>query len=72
MIIDIIDDDTNCISVSGNSLAEIEKNIILTLLKHHANNKTRTAKHLKIGLRTLQRKMAQYAKTPRGTNDVQV
>lgn len=46
--------------VSAFSLKEIEKITILDSLKYHNNNKTHTSKALKIGLRTLQRKLNKY------------
>jgi DNA-binding NtrC family response regulator len=42
------------------TLAEIEKVVILEALKHNEYNRTRTAKVLGIGIRTLQRKLKQY------------
>lgn len=41
-------------------LARIEKHHILIALEAHKYNRTRTAKTLGIGLRTLQRKLKQY------------
>jgi two-component system NtrC family response regulator len=46
--------------ISGNSLAEIEKNHIIRILQYSGNNKTRTAQLLGIGLATLYRKMDEY------------
>ncbi len=43
-------------------LAEVEKRHILAVYEHHNRNKTRTAKALEIGLRTLHRKLEQYDK----------
>jgi len=44
----------------GMTLKEIEKNVILETLKHQRFNRTRTARVLQIGIRTLQRKLKQY------------
>ncbi|MDA0746951.1 MAG: sigma-54 dependent transcriptional regulator [bacterium] len=44
----------------GTSLEDIEKDVIRHTLNHTGGNRTRTAKLLKIGLRTLQRKMKHY------------
>ncbi len=44
----------------GMTLKEIEKNVILETLRHQKYNRTRTAKVLGIGIRTLQRKLKQY------------
>ena len=44
----------------GMKLKEIEKAVILQTLKQQAYNRTRTAKVLGIGIRTLQRKLKQY------------
>lgn len=46
--------------ISGNSLAEIEKNHIIRILQYAGNNKTKTAQLLGIGLATLYRKMDEY------------
>lgn len=42
------------------TLAEVERVVILEALKHNEYNRTRTAKVLGIGIRTLQRKLKQY------------
>ena len=42
------------------SLQDIERSIILATLRKHRNNRTRTAKVLGIGIRTLQRRLKQY------------
>lgn len=44
----------------GMILSEIEKLAILATLKAQRNNRTRSAKVLGIGIRTLQRKLKQY------------
>ena len=44
----------------GMSLRDIEKSVILETLKYQNFNRTRTAKVLGIGIRTLQRKLKQY------------
>jgi DNA-binding NtrC family response regulator len=44
----------------GMTLRDIEKNVILETLKHQRFNRTRTARILQIGIRTLQRKLKQY------------
>lgn len=45
------------------TLYEIEKIAILEALALHEGNRTHTAKYLDIGLRTLQRKLKDYADT---------
>ena len=42
------------------TLAEVERVVITEALKHNEYNRTKTAKVLGIGLRTLQRKLKQY------------
>jgi DNA-binding NtrC family response regulator len=44
----------------GLTLAEIEKAVILETLKRQSFNRTRAARVLGIGIRTLQRKLKQY------------
>jgi DNA-binding NtrC family response regulator len=44
----------------GMTLAEIEKQVILETLKRQNFNRTRAARVLGIGIRTLQRKLKQY------------
>lgn len=44
----------------SNTLADVERDFILWVLKEHKYNRTHTAKALGIGLRTLQRKLKQY------------
>ena len=44
----------------GMSLREVEKSVILETLKRQKFNRTRTARVLGIGIRTLQRKLKQY------------
>ncbi len=44
----------------GMSLKDIEKSVILETLRRQRFNRTRTAKVLGIGIRTLQRKLKQY------------
>lgn len=44
----------------GMSLKDIEKQVILETLKRQRFNRTRTAKVLGIGIRTLQRKLKLY------------
>ena len=46
---------------SGMKLKEIEKAVILQTLKQQSYNRTRTAKVLGIGIRTLQRKLKLYS-----------
>ena len=48
---------------SGIPLREIEKTVILETLRRLRFNRTRTAKVLGIGIRTLQRKLKQYRET---------
>ena len=53
----------NVASVSfeyGMTLADIERAVILETLKQQNNNRTRAARVLGIGIRTLQRKLKQY------------
>lgn len=45
------------------TLYEVEKTAILEALDLHKGNRTHTAKYLDIGLRTLQRKIKEYAVT---------
>ncbi len=44
----------------GTTMKEIEKFVILETLRHQSFNRTRTAKVLGIGIRTLQRKLKRY------------
>jgi len=44
----------------GTPLADVEKMMILATLKHQRFNRTRAARVLGIGIRTLQRKLKQY------------
>ena len=44
----------------GMSLKDIEKSVILETLKRQKFNRTRTARVLGIGIRTLQRKLKHY------------
>ena len=44
----------------GMTLADIERAVILETLKRQAFNRTRSARVLGIGIRTLQRKLKQY------------
>ncbi|MEI8025185.1 MAG: helix-turn-helix domain-containing protein [Pseudomonadota bacterium] len=44
----------------GTSLDEVEKKVILETLQMHRYNRTKTAKVLGIGIRTLQRKLKEY------------
>ena len=44
----------------GLTLADIEKAVILETLKRQSFNRTRAARVLGIGIRTLQRKLKQY------------
>jgi len=44
----------------GTPMREIEKTIILEQLKRCRYNRTKTARVLEIGLRTLQRKLKEY------------
>lgn len=44
----------------GMSLKDVEKSVILETLKRQKFNRTRTARVLGIGIRTLQRKLKQY------------
>lgn len=41
-------------------LEQVEREHILSVLKHFEGNKTKSAKTLKIGIRTLQRKLKKY------------
>ncbi len=45
---------------SGMTLADIERAVILETLKRQSYNRTRAARVLGIGIRTLQRKLKQY------------
>ena len=44
----------------GMALAEIERLVILETLRHQGFNRTRSARILGIGIRTLQRKLKEY------------
>ncbi len=48
--------------VIGTPMKEIEQEVILQTLKSLDYNRTRTAKQLGIGIRTLQRKLKKYGK----------
>jgi DNA-binding NtrC family response regulator len=53
-------EDPNYGITTGMKLAEVEKIFILETLKIHRFNRTRAARVLGIGIRTLQRKLNQY------------
>jgi len=54
-------DDVQSVSFEhGLTLREIEKAVILETLKRQSFNRTRAARVLGIGIRTLQRKLKQY------------
>jgi DNA-binding NtrC family response regulator len=44
----------------GTTLEQLERDLIVRTLGHHAGNRSRTARVLGIGVRTLQRKIARY------------
>lgn len=44
----------------GETLTDIERNVILEALKYHQGNRTHTAKSLGISIRTLRNKLAEY------------
>ncbi len=46
----------------GKTLEQMEKEVILSALIYHRKNKTQTAKALGIAIRTLDYKLAKYAK----------
>ncbi len=50
--------------LAGQPLHEVERLVILETLKQQSFNRTKTAKVLQIGIRTLQRKLKQYGTTP--------
>ncbi len=52
----------------GMTLREIEKQVILETLKHQNFNRTRAARVLGIGIRTLQRKLKQYRSESTGAS----
>ena len=56
----------------GQPLHDVERLIILETLRQQSNNRTRTAKVLKIGIRTLQRKLKQYNATMQVNENLQV
>ncbi len=56
----IIENSDNILIKLGEPLEEIEKKVILKTLRMFNGNKTHTAKALKIGLRTLHRKLKEY------------
>lgn len=48
------------------TLEQMERDLILSRLNHMKGNRTHTARSLKIGIRTLQRKLHKYG-VPAGT-----
>lgn len=48
----------------GTPLREIEKSVILATLRKQEFNRTRTARVLGIGIRTLQRRLKEYREIP--------
>ena len=54
------DDEQSVSFDAGLTLREIEKAVILETLKRQSFNRTRAARVLGIGIRTLQRKLKQY------------
>lgn len=58
-------------SYIGQPLDEIEKFFILETLRQQSFNRTKTAKVLKIGIRTLQRKLKQYG-MPLGNSGIKL
>jgi transcriptional regulator with PAS, ATPase and Fis domain len=46
--------------VSISTMAKVERDHIFFVLKYHEGNRTKTAKTLGIGIRTLQRKLKKY------------
>ena len=58
---DIDDDSANDRNwMPGQTLNDIERNVILEALKYHSGNRTHTAKALGISIRTLRNKLADY------------
>ena len=53
----------------GKTMAEIEREAILTALQVSGGNRRRAAESLGIGLRTLQRKLKEYHGEPVGEDD---
>jgi DNA-binding NtrC family response regulator len=53
----------------GKTMAEIEKEAILTALQAAGGNRRKAADRLDIGLRTLQRKLKEYRGEPAGEGD---
>jgi DNA-binding NtrC family response regulator len=53
----------------GKTMAEIEKEAILTALQASGGNRRKAAERLDIGLRTLQRKLKEYRGEPAGDED---
>jgi DNA-binding NtrC family response regulator len=53
----------------GKTMAEIEREAILTALQVSGGNRRRAAEALGIGLRTLQRKLKEYRGEPLGDDD---
>ena len=53
----------------GKTMAEIEREAILTALQVTGGNRRRAAESLGIGLRTLQRKLKEYHGEPVGEDD---
>jgi DNA-binding NtrC family response regulator len=56
----------------GKTMAEIEKNAILTALQISGGNRRRAAQMLDIGLRTLQRKLKEYRGEAEGDEDEEI
>lgn len=54
----------------GMTLRDIERQVIIETLKQQRFNRTRTAKVLEIGIRTLQRKLKQYQLEDLGGRDL--
>lgn len=51
---------SNVAFAHGMSMQEIERSVILETLRRQSFNRTKTARVLGIGIRTLQRKLKQY------------
>lgn len=51
----------------GDTLADLEKEIILLVLEKNNGNRAKTARDLEIGIRTLQRKLGLYG-VPKGVS----
>jgi DNA-binding NtrC family response regulator len=63
-------DESDCVAaLVGLPLDEIERRVVLATLAHCKGNKSKTARLLQIGVKTLYRKLESYSERGRGTGD---